>query len=285
MIRSFTLALVSAAVLAACAPEIEAVTESTEAPAINEVLAEVLAAELRVEDKARDTFRHPAETLAFFQVEPTHTVIEYAPGGGWYTRVLAPYVQETGSYIAVGFPPEAAASISADFVEVVREGGETFSARQSEALSLPAEKLPFHFSNVFPEELIGTVDRVLMIRMMHNLQRWGIADSEIETLHAALKPDGLFGVVQHRAKADATDEFADGNRGYLREIDLIAFFESKGFELVDSSEVNANPNDPTDHENGVWALPPSFAGGDEDREAFASIGESDRMTLLFKKAD
>ena len=278
------LTLCAALAIAACTPATDE-TAPVEASAPDTQLAEVLAHERRAEDAARDAYRNPAETLAFFQLKPDQTVIEYAPGGGWYTRILAPYLAESGSYIAVSFPPEAASSLGDDFVARIRAGAESFSVDQSASVGIPAEKVPFYFGNAIPAELNGTVDRVLMIRMMHNLKRWGIADSEIEALHAALKPGGLLGVVQHRAPADASDEFADGNRGYLREAELIAFFEGKGFELVEKSELNANPKDPTDHENGVWALPPSFAGGDEDRDAFAAIGESDRMTLLFKKAE
>ncbi|MEM8802307.1 MAG: methyltransferase [Pseudomonadota bacterium] len=271
--------------LAACSPT-AGEAETAEAAAENTKLEEVLAHERRAEDRARDEFRNPAETLAFFQVEPNHTVIEYAPGGGWYTRILAPYVADEGSYVAVSFPPEAALeSLGEEFVERIKAGAASFSDTQAEGTGVPAEKLPFHFGNAIPEELSGTVDRVLIIRMMHNLKRWNIADSEVEALHTALKPGGMLGVVQHRAKADATDEFADGNAGYLREAELIAFFEGKGFELVDTSEINANPNDTTDHENGVWSLPPTFAGGDEGREELAAIGESDRMTLLFKKPE
>ncbi|MEM6266132.1 MAG: methyltransferase, partial [Pseudomonadota bacterium] len=148
---------------------------------------------------------------------------------------------------------------------------------------IPAEKLPFYFGNAIPEEVNGTVDRVLIFRMMHNLKRWGIADAEAEALLAALKPGGMLGVVQHRAKADAPEDYVDGNKGYLKQEELVAFFEGKGFELVDTSEVNANPKDTADYESGVWTLPPTLAKGDEDREKYAEIGESDRMTLLFRK--
>ncbi|MBV7258976.1 class I SAM-dependent methyltransferase [Erythrobacter crassostreae] len=278
--------MAAAAVLtvSACAPEADE-TGPAEASVENTKLTEVLADARRDEDRARDEFRNPAETLAFFQVEPSHTVIEYAPGGGWYTRVLAPYVSEEGSYVAVSFPPEAASSLGDEFVERVRGFSATFSADQSESTGLPAEALPFHFGNAIPEELNGTVDRVLMIRMMHNLIRWGVADSEVEALHAALKPGGMLGVVQHRAKADASDEYVDGNMGYLKQAELVAYFEGKGFELVDTSEINANANDTAGYENGVWTLPPSYAKGDEDRETYAAIGESDRMTLLFQKPE
>ncbi|MEO0872118.1 MAG: methyltransferase, partial [Pseudomonadota bacterium] len=210
---------------------------------------------------------------------------EYAPGGGWYTRILAPYLSDEGQYIGSAFPPEAGAAMGEEFVASVREGGETFSATRSEQLNIPAEKLPFYFGNAIPEEVNGTVDRVLVFRMMHNLKRWGVADSEAEGWLAALKPGGMLGVVQHRAKADAPDDYVDGNRGYLKEAELIAFFEGKGFELVDTSEINANPKDTADYQSGVWTLPPTYAAGDTDRAKYTEIGESDRMTLLFKKPD
>ncbi|MEP3049835.1 MAG: methyltransferase [Erythrobacter sp.] len=286
MIKPFLFGCVGAFALAACSPATESESEPDTASAAAEALETVLASDLRAEDKARDTFRNPAETLSFFQVEPDHTVIEYAPGGGWYTRILAPLVNDAGNYIAVSFPPSAAReSLGDEFVARIEASAASFSQTQSESLGIAAERLPFHFGDSIPETVNGTVDRVLIVRMMHNLKRWGIDETEIAALRSALKPDGLLGVVQHRAQPDASDEFADGNRGYLREADLIAFFEGQGFELVDTSELNANPNDPTTHENGVWALPPSFAGGEETAAEFEAIGESDRMTLLFRKAE
>ncbi|MEM6907735.1 MAG: methyltransferase [Pseudomonadota bacterium] len=283
MFKQSVFALAAAGMLAACGANAETTSEAEETAKAGDGLSEVLAADLRSDDKARDEYRNPAETLAFFQIEPDQTVIEYAPGGGWYTRVLAPYLADAGQYIGVGFAPEAAAALGDEFVERVRAGGETFSDKQSEALGIPAEKLPFYFGNAIPEEVNGTVDRVLIFRMMHNLKRWGIADAEAEALLAALKPGGMLGVVQHRAKADAPEDYVDGNKGYLKQEELVAFFEGKGFELVDTSEINANPKDTADYEAGVWTLPPTLAKGDEDREKYAEIGESDRMTLLFRK--
>lgn len=282
----FTLAGVLGLALAACAPEAGDSGETAQAEATtNAALDAVLADARRDEDRARDTFRNPAETLTFFEVGADDTVIEYAPGGGWYTRILAPYLSEEGGYIGVGFAPEGIDALSPEFAARVREGGENFAANWSEQLGIPAEKLPFHFGNAIPEDLNGTVDRVLIVRMMHNLIRWGIADAEVDALAATLKPDGLLGVVQHRAKADAPDDYVDGNRGYLKQDELIAYFEGRGFELVGTSEVNANPSDTADYESGVWTLPPSYALGDEDRETYEAIGESDRMTLLFRRAE
>jgi len=288
MKRTAIIALLGAASLVACTPvdttENDATTES-EISAEDTALEAVLAADLREDDKARDQYRHPGETLGFFEVADDQTIIEYAPGGGWYTRILAPYVAENGKYVAIGFPPEAAASIGAEFVERMREGGETFAARQSESIGIPAEKLPFYFSNAIPEEMNGQVDRVLIIRMMHNLLRWGIADDEITALKATLKPGGMIGIVQHRAKADAAADQADGNLGYIKQADLLAFMEKHGFELVAESDINANPNDTADYENGVWTLPPSYAAGEDTKDKYDAIGESDRMTLMFKLAE
>ena len=123
-------------------------------------LASVLADERRSVDRKRDKYRHPVETLDFFQITSDQTVIEYAPGGGWYTRILAPYLSCDGQYIAVSFSPDDVATLNADFRERLHEGGRTFSATQSRALGIPEERLPFHFGDAVPDELDGTVDRV-----------------------------------------------------------------------------------------------------------------------------
>lgn len=257
--------------------------EASAATAASGGLDEVLADERRGEMRLRDNARHPAQTLAFFEIEPDHTVIEYAPGGGWYTAILAPWLAERGNYVAVGFSPEAVGPLGQDFVERVRSRGESFTQTKSLAFDLPPEKVPFYRSDQIPEELIGSVDRVVIFRTMHNLKRFGIADSEIESLVLALKPGGKIGVVQHRASPDAPADYVDGDNGYLKQADMIAFFEEKGLELEGTSEINANPQDTADYAEGVWTLPPSFAMGEENRETYAEIGESDRMTLLFRK--
>ncbi|MEM6266678.1 MAG: hypothetical protein AAF707_04075, partial [Pseudomonadota bacterium] len=151
MFKQSVFALAAAGMLAACGANAEATSEAEETAKAGDGMSEVLAADLRSDDKARDEYRNPGETLAFFQIEPDQTVIEYAPGGGWYTRVLAPYLADAGQYIGVGFAPEAAAALGDEFVERVRAGGETFSDKQSEALGIPAEKLPFYFGNAIPE--------------------------------------------------------------------------------------------------------------------------------------
>ena len=149
---------------------------------------------------------------------------------------------------------------------------------------IPAEKITTYYANAIPEEAHGTVDRIIIPRMLHNLLRWNIADEELKALRKLLKDDGRVGVIQHRAKADAPYSYTDGSKGYLAEADVIALMALYGFELLATSEINANPADPADHEAGVWSLPPSYRADEADRERYEAIGESDRATLLFGKA-
>lgn len=247
-----------------------------------EGLSEVLAHERRAEDRARDLYRHPEETLRFFDVQPHHTVVEYAPGGGWYTRILAPYVSSHGKYIGVVF---AGDDVPIERLQKLLAGWtEQHPKRVEEMTGIPAVKFSAYYGSGIPEEVYGTVDRILIPRMLHNLLRWEIADQELLAMRKMLKDDGLVGVVQHRAPESAPYTYTDGNKGYLHESDVIAMMELYGFELVGKSEINANPKDPANHEAGVWTLPPSLRLGETDREKYAAIGESDRATLLFRKA-
>jgi len=236
----------------------------------------------RAEDKARDQYRHPAETLAFFQVKPGMTVADFMPSGGWYTRVLVPYLGPDGRYIGLNPDPSL----------IEDEGGRTYMsklvpnfAEKSPTWNLSGAAVDNITSADLGAEHNGTVDRVLIFREMHNLTRMGIAATELERIHALLKPDGMLGIVQHRARADAPDDYVTGSNGYLRQADVIAMVEAQGFELVEASEINANAKDPANWEGGVWSLPPSYSGADDEatRAARAALGESDRMTLLFKK--
>ncbi|WOE76035.1 class I SAM-dependent methyltransferase [Alterisphingorhabdus coralli] len=247
-------------------------------------LEAALAAPARDDDRARDTYRHPAETLAFFQVKPDQTVVEYAPGGGWYTRLLAPYISASGRYIAVNGDTDGRT-----FSDRAREARskswpERFPDIVAEWTGIDAEKVLAFESDEAPEDIVGTVDRVLIFRSIHGLLNGNRADAELRALRTLLKDDGMVGVVQHRAKADAPYDVSSGTRGYVKQNYVVKLFELNGFELVDSSEINANPNDPADWEGGVWTLPPILRYGDEDRERYLAIGESDRMTLLFRKA-
>lgn len=246
-------------------------------------LRSILMHERRADDRARDKYRHPADTLRFFGVKPEHTVVEYAPGNsGWYSKIIAPYVAENGKFIGLVFNPDLL-PFNDEGKERVRGFPAKFVTSLSEWTSLPAETFSAYTADKVPEEVNGTADYVIIPRMMHNLMRWNVADSEIKVMRNMLKDGGMVGIIQHRAKDGTPFSYADGNKGYLRTDTVVKFMEVNGFELVKKSEVNANPADTADYPKGVWTLPPRFAEGDADKEKYAAIGESDRMTLLFKK--
>ena len=134
-----------------------------------------------------------------------------------------------------------------------------------------------------PEGAKGSFDRILVMRMLHNMMNWNIADAELKAMRDLLKDDGLLGVEQHRAKAGAPFSYVNGTKGYLREADVIKLMEVNGFELVAKSEINANPKDSANWSDGVWTLPPVLTLKETDKAKYEAIGESDRMTLLFKK--
>lgn len=255
--------------------------EAADASAASAIDA-AIAADLRGEDKARDQYRHPKQTLEFFQVKPDMVVAEYAADAGWYTKILAPLTATTGKYVALGVSPSSP-SLSAERKAQMMAYPTAYPERAAKATGVAADKVHAFVTNALPAEMQGKIDRVLIFRMLHNLQRSGILGSEIDAMHAMLAPGGMVGVVQHRAKADAPAAYVDGSKGYLKEADVIATFEKHGFELAGKSEINANPKDPADHAQGVWTLPPNYALKDQDKAKYAAIGESDRMTLLFKK--
>lgn len=247
--------------------------EATVATQSDSALATAINHERRSDDKARDIYRHPAETLTFFQIAPDQTVAEYAPGGGWYTRVLLPYLSDNGSYIAINRASDKPGNSWA----------EGFPAKASQWTGVPAENISAYESDAVPDAVKGKVDRIVIFRSLHGLLNAGLAQSELQALRDILADDGMVGVVQHRADADAQEAVSNGSKGYVQQDNVIALFELNGFELVDSSEINANPKDTKDYEKGVWTLPPTLTNKEVDRAKYEAIGESDRMTLLFKK--
>ena len=240
-------------------------------------LTRALAMENRAEDRARDQYRHPFETLDFFEVKPGMTVVDYMPASGWYTRVLVPYLGAQGRY--VGLTPDPAAADGERFANYFAKLPGDFETARG-GWNLSGAPISTYASQDMPEELKGQVDRVLVFREMHNLMRSGVLYTELMRMRGLLKDDGMLGIVQHRAKADAPGDYTTGANGYLRQEDVIALVEAHGFELVGMSDVNANPLDTADHEGGVWQMPPSWGGKKPELE---NIGESDRMTLLFRK--
>ncbi len=278
ILSSVALALLSATAMPAVAKHHE-----TDDPAhASKALKDAVAHERRGEDGQRDKFRNPVETLTFFDVKATDTVVEYVPGGGWYSKILAPYVAQDGKFIGLTFAPDAL-PFGDDAKKRIRGFPEKFPNDVAGWTDMPATKFSAYTADNVPEEVNGTADIVIIPRMMHNLMRWNVADSEIKAMRKMLKDGGHVGIIQHRAKDGTPFSYADGNKGYLRTDTVVNFMEAHGFELVKKSEVNANPKDTADYEKGVWTLPPRFAEGDTDKAKYAAIGESDRMTLLFKK--
>ncbi|MDI1252289.1 methyltransferase [Thermomonas sp.] len=224
-------------------------------------------------NRTRDGYRHPLQTLEFFGVQPNQTVIEITPGGGWYSEILAPYLNADGHYI--GAVPAAAADSkgglrNAAFREKLT--GNTASANAT-LVELDAKA---------PVLAAGTADVVLTFRNVHNWVAAGNTDAYFRAFFAALKPGGVLGVVDHRAKS-GTDLEAMKSSGYLTEALVTKYATDAGFVLEASSDLNANPKDDADHPNGVWTLPPSNTHDAADNAKYKAIGESDRMTLRFRK--
>ncbi|MBJ7516544.1 MAG: class I SAM-dependent methyltransferase [Stenotrophomonas sp.] len=228
----------------------------------------------------RDGFRHPAQTLSFFKVTPASTVIEITPGNGWYSEILAPLVREQGQYIAaVVDPASVAEGRGRDYQQRSRDGlQKKFSAAPAQ-FDKAAEVAYDPAAPVFGKP--GSADVVLTFRNVHNWRKSGQAPGMFKGFYDVLKPGGVLGVVEHRAKADVGED--DGS-GYVGQKQVIAMAEAAGFTLDGSSEINANPRDTKDHPNGVWMLPPSNNHDAADAAKYKAIGESDRMTLRFVKA-
>jgi predicted methyltransferase len=228
---------------------------------------------------ARDAFRHPRETLEFFGITPAMTVIEITPGGGWYAEILAPYLQAEGRYLGAIIDPSKASS----------EGARDYYTRSNQGLRDKLAAAPEQFAKAELVEFdasapvlgeAGSADAVLTFRNVHNWMNNGAAAGMFQAFFAALKPGGVLGVVEHRASADVPE----GDRsGYMSEAQVIKLATDAGFVLEEKSEINANPADTKDHPNGVWTLPPSNRHEEADAEKYKAIGESDRMTLRFRK--
>lgn len=252
------------------------------AVAIDPALTAAVADKRRDPDRARDPYRHPAETMAFFRIAPGMKVGEYAPGGEWISRLLGLYLGPRGRLVGLYFNP-AHPNFNDRTREGILTGAAKYPADVATFTGLPAERFGAMTLENVPAAEKATFDRIVVMRMMHNLMRWNIADSELKVMRDLLKPDGLIGIEQHRARADAPFAYADGNKGYLREADVIKLMEVNGFEFVARSNVNANSRDSANWPDGVWTLPPTLMLKDKDRAKYQAIGETDRMTLLFRK--
>lgn len=218
-------------------------------------------------DRARDRYRHPAETLAFFGVTPATKVVEFSPGSGWYSVILARVPSGKGSYTALTTPKGADATRKMLAGKGLNGTVATIDPATG-TTDVPA----------------GSQDVVLTFRNIHNLTMGGgdTAAKVFKAWFAMLRPGGTLGIVEHRLPESA-DAAKERDSGYLKTSTVRALAEAAGFRLAGSSEVNANPKDTHDHPKGVWTLPPTYALGDQDRATYAAIGESDRMTLRFVK--
>lgn len=247
--------------------------------AFEQKLKSILAASHRSDaHKARDVYRHPIETLSFFGLNSQMRVVEIWPGSdAWYTEILAPFLREKGTYVAASYDPATETSFdpgpSQDkFVSKLTEKPDLYD--QVVMTGVSQQKF-----DLGPAQ---SADLILFMRLVHVFAKNDAFVPLLDAIHKVLKPSGRLGIIEHRANPNAPVD-PKGLDGYFDQGLCVSLCEQAGFELEASSEVNANPKDTADHPKGVWSLPPWMWGGDEDRDKYLEIGESDRMTLKFKK--
>ena len=225
-------------------------------------------------NKARDQYRHPAQTLSFIGIKPTMTVVEIWPSGGWYTEILAPYLKDKGQlYGALGYSTDPAKT------------EKSVTAFKTKFAAVPGGdkvKLTAFGKDSGPIAPAGSADAVLTFRNVHNWYIGGFAPQAFAAFNTALKPGGILGIEEHRLPEDKPDAMQKDS-GYMKRSTVVKLATDAGFKLVGESKVNANPKDTHDYPKGVWTLPPNYTEGDKDRAKYAAIGESDRMTLKFVK--
>lgn len=247
------------------------------------------------EMQARYEFRHPQETLEFFGIAPGMTVVEALPGGGWYTKILAPYIGPDGRLIGADYSSDMYplfGFFSDEQLAEKRTFVETFPPKVADWAGddgAPASAFVF---GLMPDEMKGTADAVIFIRALHNLARFegegGFLSAALKDAYDVLKPGGIVGVVQHQARDEMPDDFASGGQGYLKKDFLVEKMADAGFELIAAADFNQNEKDQPTDKDFVWRLPPTFVTSRENPELKAqmeAIGESNRMTLKFRKPE
>ena len=252
-------------------------TEAAPASTVShEQFATLLGGNWRVpQNAARDQYRHPEQTLAFFGLRPDQTVIEITPGNGWYSELLAPLLKEKGRYVAAVVDPSTS----------------DYAKKSADSLKQKYAADPAHYGKVevvayAPQAPVfgkpGSADTVLTFRNVHNWVDAGNEAATFKGFYDVLKPGGTLGVVDHRAKPGTTAKDNEKN-GYLPTDYVIKLAQNAGFTLAGESDINANSKDTKDYPDGVWTLPPALVKGEQDKAKFLAIGESDRMTLRFIK--
>ncbi len=281
---SFSLLLISCekgATPPAASPAAPAV--SAPSSSIDAKLTSVLAGAQRTEqERARDIYRHPRETLEFLGLAENMTVVELSAGQGWYTAILAPLLAAQGKLMTTGAdpngPPDSEGTKNAKkFAERLSRDPASFG--KVTTLVVDWKKSD---ASLGPD---ASADMVVTFRNMHGWIRDGVMDNVLSACFRVLKPGGTLGVEEHRANVSSTpaDPKVIGDTGYVPEQYAIQLIERAGFKLAGKSEINANPKDTKDYPKGVWTLPPTLRLGDVDRDKYLAIGESDRMTLKFTK--
>ncbi len=247
--------------------------------------------------QARYDQRHPRETLEFFGIEPGMTVVEALPGGGWYSRILLPFLGSEGRLIGANYPItlfEQFDFATPEFLDSIANWPETFPREAADWCQDDCAAVSGFWLGQLPDEMTGTADAVLFIRALHNMARYQNAgvddyfDQAMANAYAVLKPGGVLGVVQHQGDEAMPDAWAAGQTGYLKQSFVIAAAEAAGFELEADSDINANPADQPTESDVVWRLPPALGtseAGSEARASMEAIGESNRMTLRFRKPE
>jgi len=285
--HKFPRLLVFLSVLLACGPALAGGVDS-------ERLAAVLAAQPE-DAQARYAWRHPQETLGFFGIGPGMTVVEALPGTGWYTKILLRYLGPEGRVIGADYALEMYrlfGFFSEERLKEMETWTGQFTAGAEEWSGEDGASAGAFVLGAMPGEMKGQADAVLFIRALHNLARFegqgGFLTAALQDAYDALRPGGILGVVQHRAPDGMSDEWAGGQNGYLKQDWVIRRLEQAGFEFVGSSDINRNANDQPGPEDVVWRLPPTLMTSREDaalRAEMEAIGESDRMTLKFRKPE
>ena len=229
---------------------------------------------------ARNKYRHPVGTLTFFGIQDGMTVMEIWPGGGWYTEILAPVLRDHGKLVLANWDPGVEGQPAYRY-ELPKRLAQKFVANPE----IYDQVETVYFSPPQSASLgdAESVDMVVTFRNTHGWVGAGAAQDIFKEFARVLKPGGVLGVVQHRAPDGKGSAKEWAEKGYVSEATVMELAKNAGLEFEARSAVNANPRDTKDHSEGVWTLPPGFELGDKDREKYAAIGESDRMTLRFRK--